>query len=328
MAKFKVDLSIKKLEKDLNKTITKVIQEEQKKLDIQKSIKGDSEMVLLNEIEEEMLDIILNQLKGNDNSVATRYDVFPNYIYRQIKDILYKLKISGYIASWDCWLNVLNIIVTPLGMKYFEKKGMRKELFEELPDNAKKLLQKLLECENNNEEIDEVLRNELEKDTTDRITRGVIGTLKSNGLLIVQWADDTVYYAELTNAGRTYFEREKKYMEQIEKTNKPSISIENLTNSGFLNMGSIVDSNITINNSIKEIQKDIENNAKEDKEELYEILEEVEDYIDNMKNNKVITKNTGLFKRIGNHFEKHQWFYSKVIGVLGQAILLGMGNQI
>lgn len=31
----------------------------------------------------------------------------------------------------------------------------------------------------------------------------------------------------------------------------------NLTNSGFLNMGSIVDSNITINNSIEEIQKDI-----------------------------------------------------------------------
>lgn len=36
MAKFKIDLNTKKLE-ELNKTITKVIQEEQKKLDIQKS---------------------------------------------------------------------------------------------------------------------------------------------------------------------------------------------------------------------------------------------------------------------------------------------------
>jgi hypothetical protein len=37
MAKFKIDLNTKKLERELNKTITKVIQEEQKKLDIQKS---------------------------------------------------------------------------------------------------------------------------------------------------------------------------------------------------------------------------------------------------------------------------------------------------
>ena len=42
---------------------------------------------------------------------------------------------------------------------------------------------------------------------------------------------------------------------------------------------------------------------------------------------KSIAKNTGLCKRIGNHFNKHQWFYSQVIGILGQALLLGMGNK-
>ena len=47
-----------------------------------------------------------------------------------------------------------------------------------------------------------------------------------------------------------------------------------------------------------------------------------------MKETKTVSKNTGLFKRIGKHFTKHQWFYSQVIGLLGQAILLGMGNQV
>ena len=285
-------------------------------------------MILLNDVEEETLVIILSQLKGTDNSVTIKYDIFPNYIYRQIKDILYKLKISGYIASGDCWLNSLSIIVTPLGMKYFETKGMRKELFEELPENAKELLNKLLENEKLDESLDKILNDELKNDKTDRIVRGVIETLKNNGLLKVYWAGNQVHYVDLTNAGRTYFEREKKYMEQIEKTNKPYITIENLTNSGFLNMGNITDSSITINNSIEQIQKDIENEGKEDKKELYEILEEVKDYIDNMKDSRAITKNTGLFKRIGTHFEKHQWFYSEVIGLLGQAIVLVMGNQM
>ena len=62
-------------------------------------------------------------------------------------------------------------------------------------------------------------------------------------------------------------------------------------------------------------------------EEAIEILEEVKDYIDNMNVTKNIAKNTGLCKRIGNHFNKHQWFYSQVIGLLGQALLLGMGNK-
>ena len=92
-------------------------------------------------------------------------------------------------------------------------------------------------------------------------------------------------------------------------------------------MGKITDSNITINNSIEQIKKEIEERGQ-DKEELLQILEEVKDYIDNLKETNKITKNTGLFKRIGNHLEKHQWFYSQIVGILGQTLLLGMGNQV
>ena len=147
-------------------------------------------------------------------------------------------------------------------------------MFEELPDNAKKLLKELLECELKNDNIAEALREELEKDKTDTIMRSIIGTLKYNGLLKVNWADNTVYHAELTNEGRTYFEREKKYMEQLEKMSKPSVHIGSITNSGVFSMGDIIDSDITIDNSVEQLEKEINEKGNEDKEELLEILQE------------------------------------------------------
>lgn len=290
MAKIKIDFDAKKIERQLKNNIEKVIQEEQKKIDIQKNIEGVGKMIILNEVEEETLDIIICNLKNNSNSISLEYHIFPNYIYEQLKDILYKLKMSGYIASSDCWLNGFSVTLTPMGLSYFEKKRMRKELFEELPSNAKELLNKLLEAELSNKSLDVLLNDELKKDKTNRIIRGVIRTLKYNGLLTVHWASNQVCYVELTNAGRTYFEREKRYMEQI--------------------------------------KQEINEKGQENKEELSEILEEVKDYIDNMKETKTVSKNTELFKRIGKHFTKHQWFYSQVIGLLGQAILLGMENQV
>lgn len=282
-------------------------------------------MMILNQVEEEALDIIIRNIEKDTYIATNNYDIFPNYIHSQIKRILSTLEIYGYLASSDCWLNGWMATITPIGLSYFEKKGLRKELFEELPDNAKKLLKELLECELKNDNIAESLREELEKDKTDTIMRSIIGTLKYNGLLKVNWADNTV---ELTNEGRTYFEREKEHMEQLEKMSKPSVHIGSLTNSGVFSIGNIIDSNITIDNSVEQLEKEVNEKGNEDKEELLEILQEVKDYIDNMKETKNISKNTGLFKRIGKHIEKHQWFYEKIIGLLGKVILNGMGNQL
>ena len=206
---------------------------------------------------------------------------------------------------------------------------MREELFEELPNNAKDLLKELLETEKEGNKIDEVLRKKIEEDKTDQTVRSIIGTLRHNGLLSVIWADDTVYYAEMTNAGKTYFEREKKYMERIEKMSGISVnigSIGTITNTGFLNIGNITDSNIIINNAIGQLEKEIDKKGEGDKEELKQILDEVKDYLDNVKETNQVIKNTGLFKRISQHFEKHQWFYSKIIEILGQVVLLQMGS--
>ncbi len=284
---------------------------------------------MLQKLEEEVLLIILEKYDENSNRhISGYYSEFPEYMNFSIKDSIHKLKCLGYLACNLSTLSRWEVILSPDGLSYFEKKGMRKELFEELPNNAKELLEELIKREMENGQLDELLREKLEEDKTDKIVRGIIGTLKYNGLLNVHWADDTVYYAELTNAGRTYFEREKKYMEQIEKLSKPSVSIGSLNNTGIFNMGNITDSNITIDNSVSQIEKEIEEKGNEDKEELKQILEEVKDYIDNINATKNIPKNTGLFKRIGNHFNKQQWFYSQVVGLLGQTLLLAMGNKI
>ena len=284
---------------------------------------------MLQKLEEEVLLIILEKYDENSNRhISGYYSEFPEYMNFSIKDSIHKLKCLGYLACNLSTLSRWEVILSPDGLSYFEKKGMRKELFEELPNNAKELLEELIKREMENGQLDELLREKLEEDKTDKIVRGIIGTLKYNGLLNVHWADDTVYYAELTNVGRTYFEREKKYMEQIEKLSKPSVSIGSLNNTGIFNMGNITDSNITIDNSVSQIEKEIEEKGNEDKEELKQILEEVKDYIDNINTTKNIPKNTGLFKRIGHHLNKHQWFYSQVVGLLGQTLLLAMGNKI
>lgn len=287
-------------------------------------------MKLLSETEEMMLSILLNKSNnGTRMEILGDSNEFPEYIYSNFEGIIEKLKLFGYISFGKVYISGdWHIILTPDAISYFEKKGMRKELFEELPNNAKKLLEELINAELENKEIDELLRYKIEEDKTDKIMRGIVKTLTENGLIKVTWASDTVYYAELTNAGRTYFEREKRYKEQIEKLNKPLVNIENLTNTGFLNMGNITDSSIVINNSIEQLEKDIDERGNEDKEELKQILEEVKDYIDNINTTKNISKNKGLFKRIGNHLNKHQWFYSQVIALLGQTLLFCMGNKV
>ena len=320
--KFKFD--DRKLKNELQKRIEEIAYSK-----IVEETRKEGNMFILQRLEEEVLSIILQKYNENEQFIVSGdYSEFPSSMRFSIGDSLNKLKIAGYLSTVNNSLSGWSVILSPDGLNYFEKKGLRKELFEELPDNAKELLKKLLEVESNNGKLDEILNEEIKNDKTDKIVRGIIGTLKYNGLLNVSWGSGIVSYAGLTNEGRNYFEREKKYMEQMEKNNRPFINIQSLENSGFLNMGSITDSNITINNSIEQVKSDIEKNGENDKEELFQVLEEVKDYIDNLKDTKSIAKNTGLFKRIGQHFEKHQWFYSEIVALLGQAILLLMGKQI
>lgn len=129
----------------------------------------------------------------------------------------------------------------------------------------------------------------------------------------------------LTPEGINYFEKEDEYMKN---NNTPNISIGTLYADGSnLNFGNVYDSNFNINDSYNEIEKKIEEKGGEDKEQLQQILIEVKDYIENITTLKTISKNTGLFTRIGNHIQKHQWFYQCITNMIGSAIMRIMGGN-
>ena len=116
MAKLEFKFDVKKFEKNINKAVEKIIKDEQRKIDIKKTVIEGVEMTLLNEVEEETLRIMIDCLSENENISTGEYNKFPNYIYEQLKDILYKLKITGYIARGDVWLNGWEALITPLGL--------------------------------------------------------------------------------------------------------------------------------------------------------------------------------------------------------------------
>lgn len=127
--------------------------------------------------------------------------------------------------------------------------------------------------------------------------------------------------ATLTPQGITYFE-DKKKAEEKEKNMKPSINIGNITATGsnFV-LGDVINSTLSVDNSVTRIENEIEEKGGEDKQELKEILDEVKELIENMQESRHVPKNKGLFARLTGHLEKHSWFYAEVIGLIGAAAL-------
>lgn len=124
----------------------------------------------------------------------------------------------------------------------------------------------------------------------------------------------------------TYFE-DKIIALQKQEEQKMSIHIEKLENSGTFIAGDAINSTFSVDNSVKNIEKKIEENGGSDKEVLIEILEEVKELIENIESSRSIPKQKGLFKRISEHMTTHGWFYSEVIALLGQTALQMIGGQ-
>ena len=105
---------------------------------------------LLQKLEVEVLLSLLEWYDGNSNRhISGYYSEFPEYMNFSIKDSIHKLKCLGYLACNLSTLSRWEVILSPDCLSYFEKKGMRKELFEELPSNAinfQDLLVNVLKC--------------------------------------------------------------------------------------------------------------------------------------------------------------------------------------
>ena len=83
--------------------------------------------------------------------------------------------------------------------------------------------------------------------------------------------------------------------------------------------GDVSGSTLTVDNSIHKIEQAIEENGGTDKEDLYEILNDVKELIENIQTSRTIPKQKKLFERISDHMEKHGWFYGAVVQLLGTA---------
>ena len=316
MSNVKIKFNKRKFERELNKIIEKNQIEW-----INNNIGSDNNM--LNSNEEELLDIILSKVKDNKHEIMLKHDEYPEYMKFSIKDYLNKLKMFGLISHFSVYITEgCYIILTPAAFDYYNKKGSRKELFTELATIDKEFLKEIIEEDNKKGNLVEFLKNKIEKD--EETSREIIGLLSSNGLLKVLWADDTIYEAKLTHNGKTFFEREKNYKEEV---NRNSTYI-NAQNSNIF-MGNIVNSTININNALDSIKNDIETKCtnEDEKEELRELLEEAKEIIDNYNQSNCITKRSGFFKKLVGHFDKHGWFYAEIVNLFGQFVLTKLSGQ-
>lgn len=330
MSNFKIKIDMKKYEKDLNKQLEKIVYEQQKELILKNKIeKGDNEMTILPQKEEELLQIILNKYDGNEEmNVNGNSTELPKNMRFGLKDIFNTLKIHNYIAEWNFYIGgEWFVVLNQEGIDYFEKKGMRQELFEELAENERKLLKEIIEADEKNENINQLIEDKL-KDDKKNIIKEIIHGLDSNGLVNVFWADNIPYRVSLTNPGRTYFEREEKYLKRMESNknniyNFGDISIDR----GNFVAGDVVNSVLNVDSHITRIEKDIADKAEDnDKEKLKEILEEAKEIMENINNNGIIEKRKGFFKKLTEHATKYGWFYAEIVNLIGTAVLTKIGG--
>lgn len=286
-------------------------------------------MNILSQNAEKMLEVFINKYNENkDYTINGNMSEFPNYMKFSIGDTMETLKLYGYISNYNNFIDGgWFVTLTPESLQYFEKKGSRVELFDELADSEKKLLENIIQIENNNGNISEFLREKVDKDEKD-IIRGIIGVLKSNGLINVSWASNTVSNAFLTQAGRTYIEREKKYNEKLERLSSKNIYNNINATGSTVFIGDVIGSTINIDNSVSRIEQEIEKKCdnEEDKSELQKLLEETKEIIENIQDSRHIDKRKGFFQKLTEHFDKHGWFYTEVIGLLGETALKLLGG--
>ena len=124
----------------------------------------------------------------------------------------------------------------------------------------------------------------------------------------------------------TYFaDKEKALKDEQDRQMAQNINIQTLSATGSnINFGTITNSTLTTQNIVSEIEKQIEEQGGDDKDELKDLLEEVKELCESIKTNNPLPKRANLMTKISNHLEKHGWFYGAVVQLLGTAAMSAM----
>lgn len=122
----------------------------------------------------------------------------------------------------------------------------------------------------------------------------------------------------------TYFEDKESALKRQEET-RDKMNVGNITNYGNLVFGNISGSTLSVDNSIHEIERTIDERGGEDAEVLHELLDEVKELLENIQTSRSVPKQKKLFQRLSDHMEKHGWFYGAIVQLLGTAMLTMLG---
>ena len=131
------------------------------------------------------------------------------------------------------------------------------------------------------------------------------------------------YWRQLTFINKIKIE--EKNRKESEKMSQPFTVGSIYAPGGIVNLGTISNSPISIDNSVKEIEKLIEKQGGDEKKELIAFLEETTKMIQEFIDTSKITPQTGFFDRLNAHVVKHGWFYGAILQLLGTAALTIIG---
>lgn len=99
----------------------------------------------------------------------------------------------------------------------------------------------------------------------------------------------------------------------------------NITATGSnINFGSIINSTLSAENIVSNLEKEIDEKGGEDKEELKELLEEVKELCESIQLNIPLQKRKRLMEKLSNHMSKHGWFYGAIVSLIGTAAITAM----
>lgn len=199
------------------------------------------------------------------------------------------------------------------------------EGFRIMDSTSEDVLRCLLECErsagNRISFSDEILPEYVQRSTSVEYEKlvqyGMIGGL-------IAW--DTGAMLNLMPAALTYFEdKEAALKRQEEARNKMNSGNTYINYGGNMVFGDVTESTLSVDNSIHQLERAIEEHGGDDKEELRELLEDVKELVGNIESSRTIPKQKKLHQRLNDHIVKHGWFYGAVVQLLGTAVMNGIG---
>ena len=124
----------------------------------------------------------------------------------------------------------------------------------------------------------------------------------------------------------TYFQDKEAALKRQKEAEEKMAAGNTYYNYGNMVFGDVVDSTLSVDNSIHQLERSIEEHGGEDKEELMELLEDVKELISNIESSRTIPKQKKLFQRLNDHVVRHGWFYGAVVQLLGTVVMNGLGT--